>query len=130
MSVTRFSEVFDPSILSRPHVAVGNGQHMACAGVAIAVALACIQLHDMGPVPVPEPIGPRVDPPPAPEPVGPPVHPPPENVLPVAANGRCFFSSMFLSQASEYIRHQWSQIPRNETGFALDPQRLEWEDGL
>ncbi|CAK9085464.1 unnamed protein product, partial [Durusdinium trenchii] len=44
-------EVFDPSILSRPHVAVGNGQHMACAGVAIAVALACIQLHDMGPVP-------------------------------------------------------------------------------
>ena len=43
-SIRGSCEVFDTSLLTRPHFAAGNGQHLACAALSLAAALGCVEL--------------------------------------------------------------------------------------
>lgn len=95
--------------LTNPHRAVGNGQHLALAGVVLAAALGCIHLYDETPVPAP-------------------LRAPQElTAIPVAADGRCFWSSLFLHQAPFEVKSEWLAIARNPSGFPIDSSRLQWE---
>jgi len=93
-------------------MAVGNGQHLACASLVLAAALGTIKL-------LPGDTSSGV----------PKFCPAQLKVLPVAADGRCFFTSLFLALAcSSKQRFEWSQIVRNDSGFPIDNARMEFED--
>lgn len=103
------AKVFDASLLTRPHTVVGNGQHLVCAALVLVAALASIELADDS------------------------VHSLPKLIqagthVPVAADGRCLFASLYLHRATDKVKQAWLTEQRNHTGFALSSKRLELED--
>lgn len=100
------------SLLTRPHMAVGNGQHLVCAAMALASFLGSVQLWgDMKetPQPVPGPVQ--------------------LTRIPTQPDGRCFFTCMFLAMnCTSKHQKQWMNVQRNNVGFPLEPARMEVED--
>lgn len=107
-------QVFTTDTLTRPHMVVGNGQHLTCAALVIAAALGTIQFHaEVEDVAIPPPLS-------SPEHL---------QIVPVSADGRCFFSSLYVFLAcSAQERREWWQTIRNDTGFPIDSSRLETEE--
>ena len=100
-------QVFDIDLLSNPHYAVGNGQHVGCAGLAILAALASIELFpEVAPAP---PLDANV------KTIGP------------SADGRCFFSCCYLWCSTNSEKRTWAEVERNGVGFPLDAERLKVE---
>lgn len=101
---------FSLSELTNPHAAVGNGQHLVLAAVSLIAALVSIELF-------PEPalsgelgVGcTKVE-----------INPP--------ADGRCFFSCIYLHNATDEIKQSWADAKRNPQGFALESWRQRKED--
>lgn len=148
------AQVFDASLLTRPHFAVGNGQHLAISAMCLAAGLGCIELYPTQTIedPVP-PLSTQpsdkmpnttVDSKPAMK-VDPPVDHEADaqvdaqqtetsqketKLLKVSADGGCFWSCIFLHMSSEYTRFEWSQVIRNKTGFPIDSKRMQKEDRL
>lgn len=123
-------QVFSLDKLKSPHQALGNGQHLVCAAVALASALASIALHPPAEIP-------RVVPPPeilsAPTPqtqTKPCLKLPEDHYeLLVSPDGRCFFSCLYLHLgATDAERAAWSKVLRSPTGFPLASERLKEED--
>lgn len=140
---TEMSQEFDASTLTRPHFAVGNGQHLAVTAMVLAAGLGCIELYPTQNMETPVP--PLSTQPNADAKVDPPVDNEGDaqvdaqqtetsqkerKILKVAADGRCFWSCIFLHMSSEHKRCEWSQVVRNKTGFPIDSHRLQKEDRL
>lgn len=97
--------------LSNPHLAVGNGQHLACATLALLASLTAIELFE--------------DPSPSADLVPTPHH----NVeINPAADGHCFFSCLYLHFASMEEKRQWAAVDRNPSGFPISTERQKLED--
>ena len=104
--------MFNTELLTSPHMAVGNGQHLVVAALTSLAALCCISSH---------PIAQSMQAMPS-TPAG-------RKIIEVPADGRCFFSCVYLQlEASEAEREEWYSTQRNATGFALDSKSLERED--
>ena len=103
---------FDASALSNLHAAVGNGQHVACAGLALLTAFASIQIHDGKNKP-------QV-----------PAVPQETVIIGPAADGRCFFSCCYLWCLSSEEKEVWMSIKRNQQGFAAEKARQKHEETL
>ena len=101
------AKVFGMSLLSNPHGAVGNGQHMGCAGLALLAALACIEFFpDEAPQAALSTDVTRIDP---------------------APDGRCFYSCCFLWSSTASVKKDWANTPRNN-GFPISSTRLKEEE--
>lgn len=104
-------KVFDPDHLTNPHLAAGNGQHLPCAAMVTLAALTSIHLF---------------------------TEESPDDGLPpqrdleinVPADGRCFFTCLFLHHSSELERVAWFKTERNASGFAKDVLRQKQEDWM
>ena len=103
------TEVFNMEKLSNAgmHFAVGDGQSLPCASIALLASLVSIELF------------------------------PPEQVMPslahnvevnVPADGRCFWSCMYLHHCDQEQIKTWSAVPRNASGFALCVERQKTEE--
>lgn len=104
-------KVFDMAELTNAHLAVGNGQHLPCAALALLATLLSVELF-------PEPT-------PHEELVASSHH----NVeVNVAANGRCLWACLYLHFADESEKKTWANIGRNQAGFALETSRQKEED--
>lgn len=115
---TTGSKVFDLSGLSSPHKAVGNGQHLVCAAVSLAAALGCIVLY-------PESSVPKM--------LGKLSHVANDSwkLIPVAADGRCFFSCLYIhTNCSEKRKEKLFKVIRNASGFPIQTDQLQEEEWL
>ena len=128
--VTTGSKVFDLDGLSSPHKAVGNGQHLVCAAVSLAAALGCIVLFPESSVPkMLGELGAEAgkENPPSQNPS--PVAKDSWKLIPVAADGRCFFSCLYLhTQCSEKRKDKFFKVIRNASGFPIQTDQLQEED--
>ena len=99
------------SQLTNPHQAVGNGQHLPCAALALLAALTSIELF-------PEPS-------PCAELIPSSYH----NVeINVPSDGRCYYSCIYLHFATFSEKSKWANTLRNKAGFAVDISRQKEED--
>jgi len=103
--------VFDASRLSTPHAAVGNGQHVPCATVALLATLCCIELY--AEVNVPSTIDGDT-----------------YVILNVMADGRCFWTCCYLWQKGIAEQNEWLDVARNATGMPLATARMKQEENL
>lgn len=105
------AQVFDASRLSTPHAAVGNGQHVPCATVALLATLCCIELY--AEVNVPRTIDGDT-----------------YVILNVMADGRCFWTCCYLWQKGVAEQNEWLGVARNATGMPLATARMKQEQIL
>lgn len=124
------SKVFDLSGLSSPHKAVGNGQHLVCAAISLAAALGSIALFPESSVPKMlekhddegESANPQSQDPSS-------VAKDSWKLIPVAADGRCFFSCLYIhTRCSEKRREKLFKVIRNACGFPIQTDQLQEED--
>ncbi len=105
------AQVFDASRLSTPHAAVGNGQHVPCATVALLATLCCIEFF-------PEVNVPRT------------IDGEKYVILNVMADGRCFWSCCYLWQKGLAEQNEWLDVVRNTSGMPLATARMKHEENL
>ncbi len=103
-------QVFDLSLLTNPHMAVGNGQHLVCASLALLAALVSIELFAE-----PSPLAC--------------IMPTADNDVEInpSADGRCFFSCLYLHSASTDEKKIWANTERNAQGFPIESSRQKTE---
>ena len=106
-------EEFSLDLLTNPHQAVGNGQHLAVAGVVLTAALLSVKLKGTSSSLAIQAPAPKTDP----------------TVLDVAADGRCFWSSLMLHYSSDEYRSEWQRVARNDCGFPICTKRMLLEAG-
>lgn len=104
-------EVFDPSILSSPHAALGNGQHIPCAALAFAAFLCSVEFFPS--VSLPKNLQPQ-------ESQG--------TLVNVMADGRCFWSACYVASRGKQEQAEWLAIARNRSGFPIETARQKYED--
>lgn len=94
-------------ILSNPHLAVGNGQHLVNAALAVLAALCCIEFF------------PELD-----------LKPCLQHNIEInpQADGRCFWSCIYIHHASLQEKREWAYAERNNQGFPLAKERQKMED--
>lgn len=103
------AEAFKLDGLSNAHRAVGNGQHMPVAGMVLASALSSVHISTGAELPrtISE------------------CH----KLLPVSADGRCFWTCLALHRATLQEKQEWLGVLRSPQGFALDSKRHQYEVG-
>lgn len=104
-------KVFEIDVLSSPHKASGNGQHLPVAGVVLASALSSVHLFNEAP---------KAD-----LMASLKVH----ELLPVSCDGRCFWTCVALHHVGHEKKKLWRHILRNEAGFPISSVRHQEEAG-
>ena len=106
------AKVFDESarLLSTPHAAVGNGQHIPCATIALLAVLCSVELFPTATLT--KSIGQT------------------NQIVNVMADGRCFFSCCFLWSNGISEQRQWLEVVRNQCGFPTAVARMKHEDDV
>eukprot|EP00435_Cladocopium_sp_Y103_P013429 s4195_g3.t1 len=104
--------VFDESArsLRTPHAAVGNGQHIPCATIALLAVLCSVELFPTATITKSLQQT--------------------SQILNVGADGRCFFSCCFLWSKGISEQRRWLEVIRNQCGFAIDQDTQIHEDAV